>query len=120
MTYDQVRTLELRRPARAGRLLRAPRAFPAAVEPDEVLRPAPEEDRWWPELFPAGDPAARARLAARVVEGGFRVYDTLGEQLAELIETREPTVDLTPEALRVQTAIHLRGAPLAHYGTWLL
>jgi len=100
--------------------MRARVALPAPVEPDEVLRPGPEEGAWWPEPFSAGDPVARARLAARVVEGGFTVHDALGEQLSELIETREPAVDLTSDALRDRIAAHLRGVPLAHHGTWFL
>jgi nitroreductase len=114
-----MRILERRRPAQ-GRVIRVPRAITPPADPDQVLRPAPEGDAWRPEAFPAGDSAARARLAARVVEGGFSVHDTLGEQLAELIETREPAVDLPPDALRDRIAAHLRGAPLAHHGTWFL
>jgi hypothetical protein len=97
-----------------------PRPLAPLLDPDEVLRPTTEGNAWRPEAFPAGDPAARARLAARVEEGGFTVHDTLGEQLAELIETREPAMALTPVALRQRIAAHLRGAPLAHHGTWLL
>jgi len=98
----------------------APRPLAPLLDPDEVLRPTTEGNAWRPEAFPAGDPAARARLAARVEEGGFTVHDTLGEQLAELIETREPAMPLTPVALRQRIAAHLRGAPLAHHGTWFL
>ncbi len=120
MTYQEARILERGRPARGGRPIGAPRPVAVPADPDEVLRPTPEGDAWRPEAFPAGDAAARARLAARVVEGGFTVHDTLGEQLAELIETREPALDLPPNVLRTRIAAHLRGAPLAHHGTWFL
>jgi tRNA A37 threonylcarbamoyladenosine dehydratase/nitroreductase len=116
---QQLRILD-RRPPLRGRPL-AP-ARPVAVPPDpyEVLRPTVEGDTWRPEAFPAADPDARAQLAARVVQGGFTVHDTLGDQLVELIETREPARDLAPDAVRDQVAAHLGGAPLAHHGTWFL
>jgi molybdopterin/thiamine biosynthesis adenylyltransferase/nitroreductase len=120
MTEQQLRTLELRRAAGGGRLGAARRPVTPFPDPDDVLRPTPEGEAWRPEAFPAGDPAARARLAARVAEGGFTVHDTLGDQLAELVETREPALDLTPDAVRRRIAAHLGGAPVAHHGTWFL
>ncbi len=120
MTYQQLQILERGRPALRGRPMPAPRPVRVPADPDEVLRPTSEGDAWLPEAFPAGDWEARAQLAALVVEGGFTVHDTLGEQLAELIETREPAVDLPPDVLRDRIAAHLRGAPLAHHGTWFL
>ena len=119
MTYEQLRSLEHGHPLR-GRSIRPPRLVRAPVDPDEVLRPTPELDDWWPHAFPAGEPLARARLAARVVEGGFTVHDTLGDQLVELVETREPAMDLDPDALRARVAAHLGEVPLAHHGTWFL
>jgi molybdopterin/thiamine biosynthesis adenylyltransferase/nitroreductase len=118
MTYQQLRALELRRPARER--LRVPRILRTPLDPDEVLRPTPETEDWWPQGFPAGDPRWRARLAARVAEGGFTVHDSLADQLAELVETRAPAEDLGPEALRARVAAHLGGTPIAHHGTWFL
>ncbi|ABS24246.1 Rv1355c family protein [Anaeromyxobacter sp. Fw109-5] len=92
----------------------------APPDPDRVLRPGHEGNRWRPEAFAAGDPAARERLAARVVEGGLAVHDTLREQLVELLETREPARELEPAELGERLAAHLEGAPLAHHGTWFL
>ncbi|WP_242344891.1 Rv1355c family protein [Anaeromyxobacter terrae] len=110
-----------------GQSLRArPLGFPGpeggAPDPDEVLRPGTDgdSDAWRPEAFPAGDPAARRRLAARVVEEGFTVHDALREQLVELLETREPALELEPDGLRDRLAAHLEGRPLAHHGTWFL
>ncbi len=120
MNHQQLRILERGRPARGGRPTGAHRPVTEPADPDEVLRPTPEGDAWRPEAFPAGDWAARARLATRVVEGGFTVHDTVGEQLAELVETREPALDLAPNVLRNRIAAHLRGAPLAEHGTWFL
>ena len=118
MTYPQLRALELRSPARER--LRVPQILRGPLDPDEVLRPTPETDDWWPQGFPAGDPRWRARLAARVAEGGFTVHDTIAEQLAELVETRAPSEDLDAEALQARVAAHLRGTPVAHHGTWFL
>lgn len=120
MTEQQLRTLELRRAAGGGRLTGARRAVVTPLDADELLRPDPESEAWRPHAFPAADPVARARLAARVAEDGLTVHDTLRDQLAELIETREPAVDLSPDALRKRIAAHLRGAPPAHHGTWFL
>lgn len=100
--------------------MRAGISLPTPLEPDELLRPAPADETWWPEEFPAHNAAARARLAARVVEGGFLVYDTLGEQLTELIETRHPGADLTSDAMQEAVEAHLCGAPVAHHGSWFL
>lgn len=118
-THRQLRILDRGRPPRGRPVVPA---RPVAVPPDphEVLRPSVEGDAWRPEAFPAGDPDARAQLAARVVDGGFTVHDTLGDQLAELTETREPALDLAPDAVRDRVAAHLGGAPLAHHGTWFL
>ncbi|WP_242334039.1 MULTISPECIES: Rv1355c family protein [unclassified Anaeromyxobacter] len=103
-----------------GRPPPAPAAGGPPPEPDEVLRPGAEADSWRPEAFPAGDPAARLRLAARVVEEGLTVHDTLREQLVELLETREPALELGPEALSERMGAHLQGLPLAYHGTWFL
>jgi tRNA A37 threonylcarbamoyladenosine dehydratase/nitroreductase len=111
-TRPQLRILEGARTLRPNR--------PLAPDPDVVLRPTLDGGAWAPDAFPADDPAARAQLAARIVEGGFTVHDALGDQLAELIETREPAVDLSPDALRGRIAAHLRGLPLAEHGTWFL
>ena len=89
----------------------------APPDPDEVLRPGDDEGNGWrPEAFAAADPAARGRLAARVVEDGLAVHDTLREQLVELLETREPARELEPAELGERVAAHLEGAPLAHHG----
>jgi nitroreductase len=119
MTYEQLRALEQGRNG-SGRAILPRRPLRAPVDPDDVLRPTPELDDFWPQAFPAGDLRSRARLALRVVEGRFTVHDTLADQLAELVETREPALDLGPEALRARVAAHLDGTPLAHHGTWFL
>jgi tRNA A37 threonylcarbamoyladenosine dehydratase/nitroreductase len=111
--HPQLRIVDGARP------LRRP-TRPAGPDPDVVLRPSVESDAWAPEAFAADDPDARAELAARVVEGGLTVHDALGDQLAELVETREPAADLGPDALRGRIAAHLRGVPSAEYGTWFL
>ncbi len=118
-TPQQLRILERGRPLRRRPVAPA-RPFAVPPDPDLVLRPTPEPGAWRPEAFPAGDLHARAQLAARVVAGGFTVHDTLGEQLAELVETREPALDLAPEAVRERVAAHLAGVPLGHHGTWFL
>jgi molybdopterin/thiamine biosynthesis adenylyltransferase len=102
------------RPSAPARPLQAP----PEADPDGVLRPTTEGDTWRPDAFPAQDPEARAELAARVVEDGLTGHDTLAEQLAELIETREPGLELSPDGVRSRVAAHLRGEPLARYGTW--
>ena len=119
---QQLRTLDRGRPLRMPPVASRPLPVPVAdpPDPDEILRPTPESDEWRPEAFPAGDPEARARLAARVAAGRYAVHDTLGDQLAELVETREPALDLAPAAVRERVSAHLGGSPLAHHGTWFL
>lgn len=120
MNTDLSQLPEPGRPAHRRRPIRARRGVRPLPAPDEILRPTPEETSWRPEAFPADDPLARARLAARVVEGGLAVHDRLGEQLAELLETREPALELTTNALQSRVAAHLRGTPLEQHGTWFL
>ena len=119
MTELRLRTLERAHPALPGRTAGS-RAARLPPDPDEILRPRDEQEAWRPEAFPAGDPSARAELAARVVEGDLAVHDSLGDQLAELLDTREPAADLAPEMLRERIAAHLAGVDPARYGNWFL
>jgi tRNA A37 threonylcarbamoyladenosine dehydratase/nitroreductase len=113
--------------ARATRRLALPPPFlaPGDVDapvdaPEEVLRPARDAGAWFAEPFPAGSAAVRAQVARLVAQGGFTVHDTIAEQLAELVETRLPALQLSRDELRRRVAQHLDGTPAAHHGTWFL
>jgi nitroreductase len=47
------------------------------------------------------------------------VFDTLGAQLRELVETRSPTRTLSPRELKAQIEALLAGAPPVQYGVWV-
>ncbi len=117
MTEREVRLLAR---ARAERRLDFPPPRAPSLDPDEVLRPGRDAGAWFAEPFPASSPAARAQVARLVVEGNYTVHDTIGEQLAELVETRVPALELSPIEVRRRRALHLGGAPIAHHGTWFL
>ena len=49
---------------------------------------------------------------------GIVVFDTLAEQLAELVDTRHVSGKLTPGQRRVAVDAHLAGRDAASYGSW--
>lgn len=75
---------------------------------------------WQPRRFDAGDRASRQQLDALIESRVVRqCRDTLLAQLYELLETRNPSRDLTEADLRALAAAHLKDTVLAHHGTWV-
>jgi hypothetical protein len=75
--------------------------------------PAPDREVWQPVLHTAG-----SALEALLASGDVRdVYDTIDEQLTELVRSREPAVRDTAEIARLKHD-QLAGVPQWAYGTW--
>lgn len=49
----------------------------------------------------------------------IRVFDTIWQQVQELMKTRHPAERFTPEALQQKAAAHLGSCPAAEYGVWV-
>jgi molybdopterin/thiamine biosynthesis adenylyltransferase len=69
------------------------------------------------ELLDAKRPEQRARLESLLASERTRVSDTLLEQLAELLESREPAAPRTPQGLEARSREWLDG-PAWAYGSW--
>lgn len=77
-----------------------------------------DDGRSWLPLILRGEDE---QLLAELLRGGRVSFacDTLQEQLAELEETREPTLDLPAEELARRARVHLGGVPPERYGSWV-
>ncbi len=82
--------------------------------------PAEEKEQWHPVLYPAWDLAARAAVSAlRARLHPERVVDTLGEQLRELAQARNPAVRLEGHALAEAVDVCRNGAAPDAFGVWV-
>ncbi|MFJ9343798.1 ThiF family adenylyltransferase [Streptomyces sp. NPDC101733] len=75
---------------------------------------------WQPVLFAPKHEQDRIGLQGLLDSGEVReVMDTIAEQLAELVTSREPRLRSSPDAVRRAVAEQLGGASLQEYGTWV-
>ncbi|CAM5275077.1 ubiquitin activation protein [Streptomyces spiroverticillatus] len=78
------------------------------------------EPCWRPVHFELGRAEDRARLRELLDSGAVReVRDTIEDQLAELVTSREPRLRSSPEAVERAVAEQLGGAGRQEYGTWV-
>ncbi|WP_410603539.1 ThiF family adenylyltransferase [Amycolatopsis sp. lyj-90] len=78
----------------------------------------PDRDVWRPTLLAPRDPADFAALTALLASGDVReIHDTIDEQLAELIRSREPWCRDTA-AIEDRKREQLAGLAHWEYGTW--
>jgi len=77
-------------------------------------------EMWRPRMFRASS-AEEARDLVDLLRScpEIAVFDTLGVQLRELVETRNPTRTLAPPELLAQIAALLGGATPLEYGVWV-
>ena len=88
-----------------------------AVRPTEDLRFGACCEPLW---FPAGEAAARAALSA--LRGRLhpdRIFDTLGDQLRELAQVRQPAARLEGRELAAAVEALRAGTPADAYGVWV-
>ncbi|QMU80491.1 ubiquitin activation protein [Streptacidiphilus sp. PB12-B1b] len=104
------------------------RGLPAPHRPSTapaLAVPAPRQARtegseaWHPVLFEPQDAGDRAELDALLASGQVReVYDTVEEQLRELVRSREPGRKLAGAELERAVAEQLAGLEPESYGVW--
>jgi hypothetical protein len=76
--------------------------------------------RWQPEFFDRGQADDRGALAALLGSGLVReVFDTVEEQLRELVRSRDPGQGLTGTALEAAVHAQLAGVDIGDYGVWV-
>lgn len=77
-------------------------------------------ESWKPERLSLADAQDRKRLETLVASGEVLfAYDTMQEQLAELIDTRLPGQKPDQAELLSRAQAHLAGVDPASYGTWV-
>ncbi|MCI0541980.1 MAG: ThiF family adenylyltransferase [Verrucomicrobiales bacterium] len=82
-----------------------------------TLTASPE---WCPRRLDPRNPADQQTLAGLVAEGKVReTFDTILEQLRELVALRHPKRKLTHDEFSDAVAKLLGGAPLRDYGRWI-
>ncbi|MFJ2740719.1 ThiF family adenylyltransferase [Streptomyces sp. NPDC087440] len=87
----------------------------ASLRNDRAAEPC-----WRPVHFDLGREEDRARLGELLDTGAVReVLDTLGDQLAELVTSRDPRLRSSPEAVQRAVAEQLGGADPQEYGAWV-
>ncbi|MGW6704050.1 ThiF family adenylyltransferase [Streptomyces sp. NPDC054956] len=75
---------------------------------------------WQPVLFAPAHEQDRIGLQSLIDSGDVReVMDTIADQLAELVTSREPGLRSSPDAVRRAVAEQLAGARPQEYGTWV-
>lgn len=79
-----------------------------------------DETAWEPERLRLDSAEGRARIAELLSSGAIRlVHDTLERQLAELLETRNPSRDLGEAEIAMLVRAHLGATPPGEYGVWI-
>jgi len=78
-----------------------------------------ERESWYPLLFNRRDPA-HAVAMDELKDSGIitQTYDTILAQIADLIKSRNPPINPTPEQMAARVEDHLEGASLYDYGRW--
>ena len=73
----------------------------------------------WPRLLPAASAVARAEVETLICSRqAVFIFDTLSDQLAELIRARHPA-SLSAEETALRVEEHLADIPYSRYGTWV-
>ncbi|MFJ7206594.1 ThiF family adenylyltransferase [Streptomyces sp. NPDC098789] len=103
--------------ARADGPRRDPIRLPAAPG---VSGDAPADACWQPVLFELGREGDRLGMQALLDSGAVReVLDTVEDQLAELVTSREPRLRSSPESVERAVTEQLAGVAPQEYGTWV-
>ncbi|KAL2068522.1 hypothetical protein VTL71DRAFT_14859 [Oculimacula yallundae] len=77
-------------------------------------------DSYTPEFFNANDASDRDKLDLLVDKGSITtIYDSIHDQLEELIEVRSPHLRIKGKALHKLVLSHLNGTPIDFYGTYV-
>lgn len=86
----------------------------------ESLRTDGAEPCWQPVHFDLGRESDRAALLALLDSGAVReVWDTMADQLVELVTSRDPRLRSSPEAVERTVAEQLAGSTVQEYGSWV-
>ncbi|WP_354382106.1 ThiF family adenylyltransferase [Streptomyces sp. PvR034] len=81
---------------------------------------APSDACWQPVFFELGRERDRLGMQALLDSGAVReVLDTVEDQLAELVTSREPRLRSSPQAVARAVTEQLAGIALQEYGTWV-
>jgi len=79
-----------------------------------------EQMVWQPIIFDRTCPDDAKQIDALIETGQvWRVYDTLTEQIHDLIQTRHPQRTLNPNELAAKIPEITNGIPLSDYGRWV-
>ncbi|MBL1078209.1 Rv1355c family protein [Nocardia sp. 2] len=79
-----------------------------------------DNSEWQPIHFDSTCADDRAAVAAlRTSIPAIHVFDTIAEQLRELLVTRDPAADRTPRGLDRRVHAHLDGRPPDDHGEWI-
>jgi molybdopterin/thiamine biosynthesis adenylyltransferase/nitroreductase len=85
-----------------------------------MIREPDVDEAYRPQLHDAADPATLDVLRALRQAGEVvQVCDRLEDQLRELVETREPSLELTPAQLDARLAELLGDRSISRHGTWV-
>ena len=95
------------------------RRLPKILPPWREVMETAEFESWFPLLFNRRDPAHAAAMDELKDSGLVSLtYDTISAQIADLIKSRNPPINPSPEQLAARVEDHLEGTPLHDYGRW--
>jgi len=83
-----------------------------------MLKPDADAETFRPVFYDPANAHDRSRLERLVAERRPAIHDTLWQQLAELVVTQNPAVEMSAEERARRIEAHLAGVPLERYGTW--